>query len=359
MASAQMAAPPQPAAPSWRLEPLTGWHLPLLHDPAFLPLQPVLQRAVWLGLPERLLQALTARQSLAPRVLVAFQGNSPEGLIVTRRLNRSGSCWQMQHLRLACSRHRRELAGALVRTAIRQTRGASSWIANAATLDSDRLAVLREQGFQPLRTDQLWRWSDSRDLPPGNDATLTGNAVNLGDLQLQPLSRRNAQLLWQLEQAACPALLRQLLDRRVDDLLDQSQGKGWLLVDPGRDQAVAAIRWLGDHPGGGDDVEFTVHPGWQHLLGSPTELLLRRLRQQLGGAPRSLWLRSDVQDKARLLWLQRLGAEARGEQVLMARSVWHRQEHPATAALGARQLEAVLGQLQPRRQPLPTPLIPR
>lgn len=355
MASAQMAAPPQPVVPSWRLEPLVGWHLPLLRDPAFLPLQPVLQQAVWLGLPERILQALTAHKPLAPQVLVAFQGNTPEGLIVTRRLNRSGSCWQLQHLRLACSEHRRPLASALVRAAIRQTRGASSWIANAATLDNDRLAVLREQGFQPLRTDQLWCWRQEGGAAPPVPAA--GN--NAGELQLQPLSRRNALLLWQLEQAACPALLRQLLDRRVEDLLDQSGRKGWLLVDPGRDQAVAAIRWVGDHPGGGHDVELTVHPGWPHLLGCGTELLLHRLQQQLQGAPRGLWLRSDVQDKPRQQWLQRLGAEARGERVLMARSVWHRQEHPASTALGARQLEAVLGKLQPRRQPLPTPLTPR
>ncbi|MEY3463735.1 MAG: hypothetical protein RLZZ468_1513 [Cyanobacteriota bacterium] len=354
MASAQMAAPPQPAAPSWRLEPLAGWHLPLLHDPAFLPLQPVLQRAVWLGVPERLLHALTARQPLAPRVLVAFQGTTPEGLIVTRRVNRSGSCWQVQHLRLASSSHRRQLASCLLRAAIRETRGASSWIANAASLDSDRLAVLREQGFQPLRTDQLWRWNAMVHAAPAADP-----AACPADLQLQPLSRRHALPLWQLEQAACPAQLRQLLDRRVEDLLDQSQTRGWLLVEPGRDQAVAAIRWLGEHPGGGHDVELTVHPGWQQLLGAPTELLLRRLQQQLGGTAVDLWLRCDVQDQWRRSWLQRLGAEPRGERVLMARSVWRRQEHPATAALAARQLEAVLGQLQPRRQPLPTPLTPR
>jgi hypothetical protein len=43
--------------------------------------------------------------------------------------------------------------------------------------------------------------------------------------------------------------------------------------------------------------------------------------------------------------------------VLMARSVWRRHEHhaPMQAAKG---LEAVLGQLQPQRRPLPTPVGP-
>ncbi|MCT0216645.1 hypothetical protein KQ298_09960, partial [Synechococcus sp. CS-1330] len=109
-------APPEPPGPdSWRLETLAGWHLPLLTDPAFLPLQPVLQRAVLLGLPERLMQALLARPSLAPQVLVALSGQKPLGLIVCRRLNRSGTCWQMQHLRLAPSDARHELASTLLR----------------------------------------------------------------------------------------------------------------------------------------------------------------------------------------------------------------------------------------------------
>jgi hypothetical protein len=348
---------PEPSSPcrppSWRLEPLAGWHLPLLTDPSFLPLQALLQRALLLGMPERLLHALLARQPLAPRVLVARQGTTPEGLIVTSRLNRSGSCWQVQHLRMAASNYRRQLAVALLRAAIQQTRGASSWIAWAASVDSDRLALLREQGFQPLRTDQLWRWKPGPAPDPAPTATLPA------ELHLQPLQRCNAHHLWQLEQAACPALLRQLLDRRVEDLLDQSQDKGWLLLDPQRHQAVAAVRWLGDHPGGGHDVELTLHGGWPQLLGPPLQLLLQQLHQQLGQPAEGLWLSCDVQDRDRQRWLRELGAEARGERVLMARSVWHRQDHPATATQAARRLEAVLGQLQPRRRPLPTPVAPR
>ena len=40
---------------------------------------------------------------------------------------------------------------------------------------------------------------------------------------------------------------------------------------------MAGVRWLGDHPGGGHDVELSVHPGWVELVGPATELLLQRL----------------------------------------------------------------------------------
>ena len=332
---------------SWRLEPLAGWHLPLLSDPAFLPLQAVLQRAVLLGLPERLMQALLARPSLAPQVLVALSGQTPLGLIVCRRLNRSGSCWQMQHLRLAPAAARQELAATLLRAAIQRARGAASWIAAASTLDDTRLAMLREQGFQPLRTDRLWCWR------PNPAASTTVAPALPPELQLTPLNRRSAPLLWHLEQAACPAQLRQLLDRRVEDLLDQSHGRGWMLVDPSREQAVAAVRWIGEHAGGGHDVELSIHPGWEHLVGAASELLLRQAHAALG-ARDPLWLRCDVRDGAQQRWLAGLGAEERGERVLMARSVWRRQGLQAPVR-AARRIEAMLDQWQPRRRPLPTP----
>jgi len=343
-------SPETPFPTSWRLDPLAGWHLPLLNHPTFVPLQPVLQRAVWLGLPERLIHALAARQPIAPLVLVAFSDQTPLGLIVTSRLNRSGSCWQVQHLRLVNPEGQRDLASTLLREAIHQAKDATSWMATASSLDSHRLALLREQGFQPLRTDQLWCWPS---LIPANSE----NSSSLGSLQMRPLNRRTGALLWHLEQAACPAQLRQLLDRRVEDLLDQSHRKGWLLVDGTRDEAVAGVRWVGDHAGGGQDVELTVHPGWQHLIGSATELLFAQVQQTFGRGE-DLWLRCDVRDAPRQSWLRARGALERGERVLMARSVWRRHEQPAPA-LGARRLEAMLGQLQPQRRPLPTPLIPR
>jgi hypothetical protein len=345
----------EPWRDHWRIEELQGWHLSLLKDPVFLPLRPLLQRALWLNLPEHLIQLLAQRAPLAPQVLVAFAPHSQDsiGLIVSRRLNRSGSCWQLQHLRTTIAADRRRLGHALVQEAIARGRGASSWIAEASSQDSAKLALLRELGFQPLRSDQLWLWQPQAASEPPQPPPQPPPP----ELQLQSLQRRNAALLWHLEQVACPAQLRQLLDRSLEDLLDQSQGKGWLLLDPSRAQAVAGLRWLGAHAGGGHDVEFTVQEGWQQqLIGPAGECLLRKAAQQLGGA--GLWLRCDVRDRARQQWLSGLGAQERGERVLMARSVWRRHGPPTLVSSSSR-IEAMLEQLQPRRRPRPPPLAPR
>ncbi|WP_259727557.1 hypothetical protein [Synechococcus sp. CS-1326] len=337
-----------------RIEPLQGWCLPLLQSEAFVDLQPLLQRSLLLQQPERLLNRWISRPPLAPEILVAFR--RPQriiGLAIVRRLNRSGTCWGIDQLRTCRqalvqpgSPTVRQVETALVKEALHRRLGATSWIASAATDRCDRLALLREQGFQPLRNQTVWRWEPAGRPHPGKEVA--------GELELCPLNRRTAALLWHLEQAACPAQLRQLLDRRSEDLLDQTQGPGLLWVDPTRQQAVAGVRGLRAHGQGQRELELTIHPGWSHLLGPPLERLLVEAARQ---APR-VWLRSDTADCERSLWLEGIGAVAEGEELLMGRSVWRRQESLAPAESSRWRLDTVLETFKPRRRPVPTPLLP-
>ncbi len=337
------------AQPSLQVKPLRGWQLPFLQDTCFTDLLPMLQRSLLLHGAERLLHRLAPRPALASEIFVAFRDpQTPLGLVVSQRLNRSGSCWQIQHLRSseasleAGEAGRMAIEAALVRAAIQGSPSAASWIATSPSTDSNRLGLLRQQGFQQLRHETLWRWE-----PPQEplDRALPS------DLQLLPLNRRSALAMWQLEQAALPAQLRQLLDRRVDDLLDQSEQPSWMLMDTSRQQAVAGVRRL--RPGSREipELELSLHPGWQHLLGQPLHLLLEQSAQGLG----EVLIRSDVLKHEHNQWLQSLGMAPEGEEVVMARSVWRRHA-PQTSQGVSRKLEAVLGQLQPGQKPIPTPL---
>ena len=327
--------------------------MPLLQDPAFLDLQPLLQRALLLQGPEQLLHALAARRPLAAQVLVAYRDpQQPLGLVVSQRLNRSGSCFELLHLRsaeaclAAAESGAAAVESALVREAIPRARSAASWITSCSSLDLQRQGLLRQLGFQPLRQEVVWRWQP----PQAQPAPPTLGA----DLQVRQLNRRTAALLWHLEQASCPAQLRQLLDRRCEDLLDQSQAPSLLLVDTNRQVAVAAVRRLRRlrrSSSGLPEVELTLHPGWQHLVGSPLEQLLLAATAGSGAC----LIRSDLLASELNGWLHQLGLERLGEQVLLGRSVWRRQSPQINDAM-ARRLEAVVAQWQPRRRPLPTPL---
>lgn len=331
------------------VERLQGWHLPLLQDPVFLPLLPQLQRALILELPERLLGAVLPYFPSGPVVHVALlrhpaQPPRPLGLIVTRRLNRRGTCWEVDHLALAPLREPfspsdSEVAAALMRVAIQTASGVSSWIATASILDGQRLAFLRAQGFQQVRTDQLWQWRP-REEPPALPP----------QLRAHPLNRQTAPLVWHLEQSCCPAHLRQIFDRRIEDLLDQSGGNGWVVLDRDRNEAVAAIRHHIHHPEVGQVAELSLLPGRDDLQGSAGTWLLHRLAR----AEHPLLLRADRDDATRHAWLESLGANLLGEQSLMARTVWRRQD-PQPARQASLRLEAMLEPWKPSPRSLPTP----
>lgn len=327
--------------------PLQGWHLPLLIDPAFVPLQPLLQRCLLEALPQRLLQLLRLPVLPAPQVLVAADpaSGSPLGLLVSRCLNRRGTCWSVQHLLLATGVRPRTTAQALLKAQIQRVTQASSWIVSVSSLDQERLGLLRELGFQPLRCERLWRW----DQPPDGRPQPLPDV----DLQLRSLQRRSAALHWHLEQAACPPQFRQLLDRRVDDLLDDSRA-GWMLVDPCRRQAVAGVRLLEHSREEGQEVAFAVHPLWLQSLGPAVQSLLELAREKARDA---IILRVDTQDTVLNQWLEAAGAEALGERVSMVRSIWRRQSRAPVTTVALR-LGAVLEQWQPPR-PIPTPALPQ
>ena len=63
-------------------------------------------------------------------------------------------------------------------------------------------------------------------------------------------------------------------------------------------------------------------------------------------------LRCDVRNEAGMAWLESQGAEALQEELVLARSLWRRQETPAVGELATRTLERLVGQLQPGR-PVP------
>ena len=199
----------RPGSPPLQVMPLQGWHLPLLVDPQFVPLQPLLQRCLLEALPQRLLQWLRLPALPPPQVLVAAShvDGCPQGVLLSRCLNRRGSCWSVQHLRLASGAPARSTAMTLLKAQISRITDASSWIVSVSSLDQERLGLLRELGFQPLRSERLWRW----DQAPGVHARLQPAVASLraspgptGELQLRPLQRRSAALHWRRSRSAWP-----------------------------------------------------------------------------------------------------------------------------------------------------------
>jgi hypothetical protein len=263
------------------------------------------------------------------------------GLLVAKPCNRRGTCWRIDELLLEDEvQSRTDTTILLIREVIQRVPGALSWIARAGSHDTPVLAALREQGFQTLQQQQVWRLSSAEHLQSCQQLP--------GQLKLETLKSTNSALLLQLELSATPSLLRQMQDLRREDLLDDARSGSLLLVDSQRHQAVAAARLLKRSNSDGVEVELSLHPAWSQLMGPPLAELLRQSCQPHW----PISLRCEVRNQAGMAWLESQGAEAMQEELVLARSLWRRQESPAVGELASRTLERLVGQLQPGR-PVP------
>ena len=325
-----------------KLQPLRIHHLALLQAANWQHLRPRLQQLLLHHWPQRFNNLLNRASSPPPLALVALHPNGGlAGLVVAEPWNRRGTCWRIDELLLEQELQSRiDTTSLLIREVIQRVPGALSWIARADSNDTPVLAALREQGFQTLLEQQVWSLSSPEQLQSCPQIPT--------QLKLEELNSTNSALLLQLELSATPSLLRQIQDLRREDQLDDARSGSLLLVDTQRHQAVAAARLLKRSSPLGSEVELSLHPAWAQLMGPPLAELLRQSCQ-------THWpvsLRCDVRNEAGMTWLENQGAAPQHQELVLARSLWRRQESPAMGALATRTLERLVGQLQPGR-PVP------
>ena len=283
--------------------------------------------------------------SRSPRCLVAVEADRVVASVVARPFNRRGSCWTLQlpeQLDTDCSHSLRTIQQALLQQALQ--RGAlqvCSWVIRCTTTDADAIALMRELGFQPLRAYQQW-------LPPKSVARHATPPLP-GALQWAALNRRNAQLLWPIEQGGSFSHLRQITALHWIDLFDR-KGSGCGVLMEG-DAVLAGCLRL---PEGGrrETFELLRDLAWDPRLDQALPWVLARIHQQ--GRPSSLLTALDDDPLSRVLDAQ--GWKKGDEQLLLGRSMWRRQQAPRNLQL-SRSLDQVLGRLRPQGTPLPTPTL--
>ncbi|MEB3176173.1 MAG: hypothetical protein VKJ87_01085 [Synechococcus sp.] len=336
-----MAAGPQ--CDRLSLQRLGVQHLPLLNQPWLEPLRPLLQQLLLQQGPQQLRRLLNRQQAAPPLALIGRNSSGGiEAVLTAEAVNRSGSAWRITNLVLSdhTSNHTHTSAQ-LVRQVLELVPTAVSWLARVHSDHNGVLCGLRDQGFQTLQHLRCWRFNSLDGLQSCDSLS--------SQFELQPLERSNAALLLQLELSVTPSHLRQMQDLRSDDLLADAQGGSLLLLDRARHQAVAAARLVRRRGPGPCEVELSLHPAWRQLQGPPLAHLLAR-----SGAGRTpLRLRCDLRNSSGQEWLAQQGAEAEHEELVLARSLWRRQELPGLSSLANRTLERLVGQLQPGQQPVP------
>lgn len=288
---------------------------------------------------------------------VAQEEQQVRGMIQVKPFNRTRSTWRVERVIVDRQTRSQAVGSLLLRHCFETIWEARTWLLEVNINDKNTLALYRQNGFQPLA--QLTAW----EISPSLLAELQEREPDLPNLL--PVSNADAQLLYQLDTAAMPPLVRQVFDRHVQDfktgffsaLIDgmrqwfsQTEVVSGYVFEPQRKAAIGYFQLqlsrTGKEP---HKAELTVHPAYTWLY---PELLsqMARIAQDFPAQP--LQLTSADYQPEREEFLEQIGAQRIAHTLLMSRSVWHKIRESKFALEGL-QLSEMLQGLQRSRQPVP------
>jgi hypothetical protein len=298
-------------------------------------------------------------------VYVAEAVQQIRGLIKISPFNRTRSTWRVEQVLVDTDAPQQantpatfDIGSGLLRYCFETVWEARTWLLEVNIHNKRTLALYRQNGFQPLA--QLTYWAIAPQL-------LEKFAAHEPDLpNLLPVSNADAQLLYQLDTASMPPLVRQVFDRHIQDFKTSflraflSNVQQWFghrevvsgyVFEPQRKAAIGYFHLRLCRDGSrSHEAELTVHPAYTFLY---PELLsqMARIVQELPA--QSLQLASADYQPEREEYLEQMGAQRVDHTLLMSRSVWHKLREAKHVSLEGLQLSEVLQSLQPRT-PIPS-----
>lgn len=296
---------------------------------------------------------------------VAEQFQRLRGLIKVSPFNRTRSTWRVEQvlvdptpsLEPSSKPAKLDTGSALLRHCFEKIWEARTWLLEVNIHNKDTLALYRHNGFQPLA--QLTYWSISAQ-------TLASLADREPDLpNLLPVSNADAQLLYQLDTASMPPLVRQVFDRHIEDFktgftrslvstvqqwFNRTEVISAYVFEPQRKAAIGYFQLTLCQDGSrAHEAQLTVHPAYTCLY---PELFSQMAWITQQYPAQSLHLASADYQPEREDYLEQLEAQRIEHSLLMSRSVWHKIRE--AKKLEGLQLSEVLQGLQPARTPIPS-----
>ena len=293
-------------------------------------------------------------------VYVAEREGKICGMIQVAPFNHTRSTWEIQRvaINLAAGSSFTVVGSQLLRYCFEKLWEARTWLVEVNVNNKSALGLYRQNGFQPLA--QVTYWSISADV-------LAELAAREPDLpNLLPISNADAQLLYQLDTAAMPPLVRQVFDHQIQDfktnpLQSMTQGVSqWMnkaevvsayVFEPQRKAAIGRFELRACRDGSRPhSAQLIVHPAYTWLYPE----LLTQLAQVLRAYPSNeLHLYSRDYQPEREEFFAQIGAVQIEHGLMMSRSVWHKLRESKTLSLEGLQLPDVLQGLQPSGKPIP------
>lgn len=288
---------------------------------------------------------------------VAQEERQVRGAIEISPFNRTRSTWRVEEVVVDPKANSHRIGSQLLRYCFETIWEARTWLLEVNIHNKAALALYRHNGFQPLAQMTYWAISPEilRDLQE-RDPDLPN---------LLPVSNADAQLLYQLDTASMPPLVRQVFDRHVLDFKTSFFGalieglKQWLnqtevvsgyVFETQRKAAIGYFQLQLSRNGSvPHHAQLTVHPAYTWLY---PELLSQMARITQDFPPQSLHIASADYQPEREEYFEQIEAERVEHTLLMSRSVWHKLRESKQVLEGLA-LSEMLQSLQRNRQPVP------
>jgi hypothetical protein len=322
------------------------------------------QQRRWYG-PLKVMSWLPQPFQQAQTTFVAESSNIPVGLIQVSPFNRTRSTWQVDNVvvnRAAVTKATAsgfmDVGSRLLRHCFEAVWEARTWMLEVNVSNKTALALYRFNGFQPLA--QITYWS----LMPEHIAQLAQRQPDLPNLL--PVSNADAQLLYQLDTASMPPLVRQVFDHQIQDfktnlmgtasatvsrVVSQMEPVSAYVFEQQRKAAIGHFKLTiskdGKQP---HQADLTVHPAYTWLY---PELMIQMANILQPFPAQSLRVTSLDYQPEREECLAKLNAVPESHALLMSRSVWHKVREAKPISLEGLHLSDVLNGLQPSGKPVP------
>lgn len=292
------------------------------------------------------------------RTYVWEQNHKLAGVVQVSPFNHSRSTWRFDQVSVAPAVGQQDVGTQLLRYCLENIWEARTWLTEIEVNQAAALALYRHNGFQPLAQITYWL------LAPEQLSKLAEREPVLPNLL--PVNNADASLLYQLDTASMPPLVRQVFDRHIQDFKTsliaslmsgiQLWGQTQELVrayvfEPQRKAAIGYFEInLCRNATQPHAARLTVHPAYTWLY---PELLahMARLTQVYPSAP--LQLDSTDYQPEREEYLKHIGAEDLEQTLMMSRSVWHKLRESRSISFETLQLSDMLQGLQPNHNPVP------
>jgi len=289
---------------------------------------------------------------------IAEQGRMLLGMIQVSPFNRTHSTWRIDQVLLERGVDKQGIGSQLLRHCFESILEARTWLLEVNINDIEALALYRQNGFQRLAEMTYW------EIGPELLVELAQAEPDLPNLL--PVSNADAQLLYQLDTASMPPLVRQVFDRNTRDFKTSLFGAltdavtQWLtkaevvsgyVFEPQRKAAIGYFQVQLDRKGEVPHAAtLTVHPAYTWLY---PELLSQLARIAQDFPQQGLQLASSDYQAEREEYLEGIGAKRIQHTLIMSRSVWHKLRESKFVSLEGIQWTDMLQGLQSARKPIP------